>query len=278
MVAIEAVDRLANCKQLDAEKLAAIKPKLMKKLEQFAGLAVGECWNLGSKGTYAVINLCGRNYPAHRIAFQVYNGDIPDGYFVAHKCDNKQCVNPAHLEVATAGKNTRDAFKRGLVWIRKGDKSASAKMTEAQVIEAFEEARKTGHGYRRIAKRLGLPPSALKDALAGRSWQHLNGGRPVVQVQHFNSRANRPHALSGTRVRLETVLSLAEVRTFRVRRYGIEPSQVRPVAELYLYEGLTGFACRGRWIADQRSCEITGYASMIVLYESRVQQLQGAAS
>lgn len=38
---------------------------------------------------------------AHRVACELWNGPIPDGYEVDHLCRNTLCVNPAHLEAVT---------------------------------------------------------------------------------------------------------------------------------------------------------------------------------
>lgn len=38
---------------------------------------------------------------AHRVAYEYYVAPIPDGHEIHHRCRNRRCVNPAHLEVVT---------------------------------------------------------------------------------------------------------------------------------------------------------------------------------
>lgn len=50
---------------------------------------------------------------AHRVAYTLHTQTtIPYGVMVCHHCDNKQCVNPAHLYLGTAADNGRDRAKR----------------------------------------------------------------------------------------------------------------------------------------------------------------------
>jgi hypothetical protein len=50
---------------------------------------------------------------AHRIAYVLTNGPVPNGTMVCHTCDNPPCCNPDHLWAGTYTDNQLDAFAKG---------------------------------------------------------------------------------------------------------------------------------------------------------------------
>lgn len=54
-----------------------------------------------------------RNLLAHRVAYLIRHGSIPDGLNILHRCDTPACVNADHLFAGTQADNVRDMFAKG---------------------------------------------------------------------------------------------------------------------------------------------------------------------
>lgn len=82
------------------------------------------CWRwLGglqkTRGFYGICWHDGRHDKAHRVAWLLVHGSIPDNLCVIHGCDHGWCVNPDHLSVGTVTRNNLDAQRKGRVGGRK---------------------------------------------------------------------------------------------------------------------------------------------------------------
>mgnify|MGYP001611995870 CR=1 FL=1 len=99
-----------------------IKESIRKHFEQkVPNKPAGACWEwTGSKvpNGYGHMN-CKRpdgtrhHEYAHRLAWTIWRGVIPQTIHVLHTCDNPGCVNPDHLFLGSPHDNTRDAVNKG---------------------------------------------------------------------------------------------------------------------------------------------------------------------
>ena len=77
------------------------------------------CWEWTggkSKTGYGVIQEGGRGsraMSAHRVSYELHHGPIPVGMYVLHSCDNRGCVNPAHLRAGMQDENIQEAYDKG---------------------------------------------------------------------------------------------------------------------------------------------------------------------
>lgn len=75
-----------------------------------------ECWEWQAYfrgGGYGGFQWLGKPWKSHRVAWILTNGEVPDGLWVLHTCDNPACCNPAHLWLGTRSDNVRDMCAKG---------------------------------------------------------------------------------------------------------------------------------------------------------------------
>jgi len=123
-------------------------------------------------GTYAANS---KVFKAHRYAYEQHYGPIPSGLVVMHSCDNRKCVNPAHLSVGTIADNIADCVAK--LRHARGIKKPAAKLTESDVREIRSIAVKgvRGHpcSWKRLAKRYGVDPTTIRAVCKGKTWSFV---------------------------------------------------------------------------------------------------------
>lgn len=147
------------------------------------------CWNWTScLNQWGYGKLCSRykHWIAHRFSWSVFNNkEIPKGMFVLHSCDNRKCVNPAHLRLGTHKENMKDMVERKRSCIGdkntsrknphlqvRGSKSHHAKLNEAQVLE-IKKMLFAGIKQRIIADLYGVQKTNINNINVGLNWNHV---------------------------------------------------------------------------------------------------------
>jgi hypothetical protein len=104
---------------------------------------------------------------AHRVAFFIHRRYWAKGY-VLHSCDNRLCVNPAHLRDGTQADNMRDMFDRGRK-NHKGKANPSAKLTP-EIVDELRRNPLKGQAVLDLAKDLGVSFTTIYNVQKGRTW------------------------------------------------------------------------------------------------------------
>jgi hypothetical protein len=123
---------------------------------------------------------------AHRFAYEITYGSIPNGLFVCHKCDNRRCVNPAHLWLGTALDNSADmkqkgrhrspptaCLSRGNGFLSTGEYRGLRKLTTNQVIEIRRRHTDENIPRCQLASEYGVAQSTIRDIILRKKWKHI---------------------------------------------------------------------------------------------------------
>lgn len=131
----------------------------------------------------------GKRSQAHRVAWELTFGSVPESVCVCHKCDNPSCVNPAHLFLGSRADNLRDMDEKGrrshgrahskamIGKTVRGEKHYRAKLVNAQVFEIRHRYAAGGVLQRELADEFGIDRSQVSHIVNMKSWRHLGGNK-----------------------------------------------------------------------------------------------------
>ena len=135
----------------------------------------GECWLWTAKrdrsgyGRFQTDK--SRSDIAPRVAWRLTCGEVLDGLFVLHRCDNPPCVRPDHLFLGTFEENMADMVAKGRS--PRGERNVAAKLTDAQVIEMrrlFDAGLAT---VPQLSAASGVGYNSVRRAVTRKGWLHL---------------------------------------------------------------------------------------------------------
>ena len=130
-----------------------------------------ECWPWEATKIgpgYGQFRLEGKMIGAHRMAYILEVGEIPEGHEVCHSCDNPSCVNPAHLFVGTSQENSDDMKRKDRQ--ARGEGHGGAKLTPDDV-RAIREDTETSHAE--LGRRYGIMHTAIYKIRERKTWKHI---------------------------------------------------------------------------------------------------------
>lgn len=144
-----------------------MKERFMEKVQTGDG-----CWRwIGAIGThgYGRFGHEGKTHQAHRVSHAIFNGPVPDGLDVMHSCDNRWCVNPAHLSLGTRKDNMSDCSTKGRSTF--GERSGLSKLTADQVKEIRQRYAAGDVTQDELGKQFGVSGTNIHHIVARKSWQ-----------------------------------------------------------------------------------------------------------
>lgn len=133
-------------------------------------------WTAGrSRNGYGLFWVSRSMFTAHRVVWTITHGEIPHGLYVCHHCDNRKCINPAHLFLGTHRDNMLDMLAKGRanleskhVW---GENHGQAKLTRRDVatIHTYLES---GMNKREIGVLMGVSVDTIRAIASGKHWSN----------------------------------------------------------------------------------------------------------
>lgn len=135
-------------------------------------------WTAHRRNGYGRFAIDGRSYQAHRVAWELVYGPIPDGLWVLHNCpggDNPSCVNVEHLFLGTAIDNARDMASKGRCALTRNPENHPSRVLTAKKVRRMRLLYATGLvKYDEVARMFMCNRQTAREAIIGRTWPDID--------------------------------------------------------------------------------------------------------
>lgn len=149
------------------------QPEWFERFIDKIAVAESGCWEWQASLTlvgYGQLKVSDKSNPqlAHRLSYQLFNGDIGEKLLVCHTCDNRKCVNPQHLFLGNHKTNADDMVNKNrhaaTVVASKQRSFAETRFGELLLVEKLS---REGLSTRAIAQIVGWSKSTVARYLRG---------------------------------------------------------------------------------------------------------------
>jgi len=149
--------------------------QIKEKLLAHRSVTAGGCWEWTkgrSRNGYGVVSIGARQQRyAHRLAYALFVGPIPEEREVCHRCDNPPCFNAVHLFVGTHHDNMLDAAAKGIMRFPRATGLHANRCVLS--IDQVHDIRSSRESLLAISKRLGVSWTAVKDCHSRRTYRDV---------------------------------------------------------------------------------------------------------
>lgn len=137
--------------------------------------ALDGCWAWGgliSSNGYGRFSYKDKHRLSHRVSYQIFFGEIPDGFVVCHKCDVRNCVNPLHLWLGTQSDNLKDASEKGRMYRpdTNAEKNGNTSLSWVRV-KKIRELSALGYQNYKLASLFLVSQSTIANIVKNQTWK-----------------------------------------------------------------------------------------------------------
>ena len=127
------------------------------------------CWvwiaGCNNKG-YGQIEINNKMTKAHIVSWELHNGrKVKNGHIIHHKCKNKKCCNPEHLQEITNSYHSK--------FHNLGEKCCFSKLKEWQVLEIRSKYATGKYTQKQLAKEYNVARTIINRIINRKIWTHI---------------------------------------------------------------------------------------------------------